>query len=224
MIGRDFDSALLETVLGFDEERFLRALEVALDAGLVIESPGEPGRYRFAHALSARPCTRRCRRNAARGCTAGSGSRSSSCDDPPLGALAHHFTRAAEPGDAERAIRYALAAGAQATAMLANEEAAEHYARALEVLERSSPEAARAPLRAALELGEARVRSGERPAAWEVFREAAALAGPPGRRRADGAGGDRGLAALHPAAGGHRRGADRPARAGAGDGARRLSR
>ncbi|MGZ4273734.1 MAG: hypothetical protein ACXVRP_08215, partial [Solirubrobacteraceae bacterium] len=97
-------------------------------------------------------------------------------DDSQIGALALHFTRAAEPEDAERAIRYGLQAGEQATAMLANEEAAAHYARALEVLDRSDPEALRRRCDLLLELGEAQVRSGERPLAWATFREAAALA------------------------------------------------
>lgn len=176
VIGRDFQSALLETVLGFEEERFLRALEVALDAGLVSEAPGEPGGYTFSHALiretlydgmSSQRRTRVHRRI---------GIALEALPEPSLGALAHHFTRAAESEDAERAIRYALAAGVQATAMLANEEAAEHYARALEVLERSDPEALERRCELLLELGEARVRSGERPAAWGVFREAATLA------------------------------------------------
>jgi tetratricopeptide (TPR) repeat protein len=150
---------------------------VALDAGLLAESPGEPGRYSFAHALvretlyAAMSSHRRTRVHRRVGVAL------EQLRDPPLGALAHHFTRAAEPRDAERAIRYALAAGAQATAMLANEEAAEHYARALEVLERSSPEALERRCELLVKLGEARLRSGERPAAWEVFREAAALAG-----------------------------------------------
>jgi tetratricopeptide (TPR) repeat protein len=97
-------------------------------------------------------------------------------DESQIGALALHFTRAAEPEDAERAIRYGLQAGEQATAMLANEEAAAHYARALEVLDRSDPEALRRRCDLLLELGEAQVRSGERPLAWATFREAAALA------------------------------------------------
>jgi DNA-binding SARP family transcriptional activator len=177
VIGRDFDSSLLETVLGFDEERFLRAFEVALDAGLVNESPGEPGRYSFAHPLiretlyASMSSHRRTRVHRRVGIAL------ERLRDPPVGALAHHFTRAAEPGDAERAIRYALEAGAQATAMVANEEAAEHYGRALEVLERSNPEALERRCELLVELGEARLRSGERPAAWKVFREAAALAG-----------------------------------------------
>jgi hypothetical protein len=97
-------------------------------------------------------------------------------DESQIGALALHFTRAAEPEDAERAIRYGLQAGEQATAMLANEEAAAHYARALEVLDRSDPEALRRRCDLLLELGEAQVRSGERPLAWATFREAATLA------------------------------------------------
>ena len=176
VIGRDFDSALLETVLGFDEERFLHALEVALAAGLVCESPGEHGRYTFAHALvretlyGGMSSNRRSRVHRRVGIAL------ERLRDPPLGALAHHFTRAAEPEDAERAIRYAVAAGDRATAMLANEEAAEHYARALEVLERSDPDALGRRCALLVELGEARVRSGERPSAWGVFREAATLA------------------------------------------------
>jgi DNA-binding SARP family transcriptional activator len=177
VIGRDFDSLLLERVLGFDEERFLVALDDALDAGLVSESPGDPGRYTFSHALiretlyEGMSSTRRTRLHRRVGV-----SLEADGAERQVSALAHHFTRAAEPQDAARAIRYALEAGAQATAMLANEEAADHYGRALEVLERSDPDALRRRCDLLLELGEARVRSGERPLAWGVFREAASLA------------------------------------------------
>ncbi len=177
VIGRDFDSGLLERVLGFDEDRFLAALEDALDAGLVVESPGDPGRYSFAHALiretlyEGMSSARRARVHRRVGVAL-----EESGDDSLIGALALHFTRAADPDDAERAIRYGLRAGEQATAMLANEEAAAHYSRALEVLDRSDPEALRRRCDLLLELGEAQVRSGERPLAWATFREAAALA------------------------------------------------
>jgi hypothetical protein len=91
--------------------------------------------------------------------------------------LAHHFTRgAADAEDAEEAITYALRAGEQATTMLAHEEAAEHYARALDVQGRFQPEATRRRCELLLALGEARVRSGERAHAASAFREAAALA------------------------------------------------
>ena len=180
VIGRDFDSALLERVLGFDEDRFLAALEDALDAGLVAEAPGDPGRYSFAHALiretlyEGMSSARRARVHRRVGVALESGP--TPPDESLIGALALHFTRAADPEDAERAIRYGLRAGEQATQMLANEEAATHYARVLEVLDRSDPEALRRRCDLLLELGEAQVRSGERPLAWATLREAAALA------------------------------------------------
>ena len=180
VIGRDFDYGLLERVLGFDEDRFLAALEDALDAGLVMESPGEPGRYSFAHALiretlyGGMSSARRARIHRRVGVALEESH--PTLPETQIGALALHFTRAADPEDAERAIRYGLQAGEQATAMLANEEAAAHYARALEVLDRSDPEALRRRCDLLLELGEAQVRSGERPLAWATFREAAALA------------------------------------------------
>jgi tetratricopeptide (TPR) repeat protein len=61
--------------------------------------------------------------------------------------------------------------------MLAHEQAAEHYAGAMEVLERFHPEDRRQRCGLLLALGEALVRSGERPRAWRVFREAAGIAG-----------------------------------------------
>ncbi|HEY4826719.1 MAG TPA: hypothetical protein VIH85_08115, partial [Solirubrobacteraceae bacterium] len=86
-------------------------------------------------------------------------------------------TRAvADEEDADEAIAYALRAAEQATTMLAHEEAAEHYARALDVQGRSQPEAAARRCELLLELGEARVRGGERAQASTAFREAAALA------------------------------------------------
>ena len=93
-----------------------------------------------------------------------------------IGALARHFTRAAQSQDAERAIRYALAAAEQAGEMLAHDQGAEHLQSALAVLERFAPDAHDRRLRLLLELGEAWIRGGERPRAWGVFREAATLA------------------------------------------------
>ena len=220
VIGRDFDSELLERVLDFDEERFLAALEDALGAGLVTEHPSETGRYSFSHALiretlyEGMSAPRRTRVHRRVGVALEA---DRTHPERQIGALALHFTRAAEPEDAERAIRYAVEAGAQATEMLANEEAAAHYGRALEVLERSDPEALRRRCDLMLELGEARVRSGERPLAWATFREAAALAARAGRQRFTGAGRDRCLAALRAASGCRRRGTDRAAGPGVGD-------
>jgi DNA-binding SARP family transcriptional activator len=179
VIGRDFDSSLLERVLTLDEDEFLDALDEVLAAGVVTEAAGAPGRYTFAHALiretlydgMSAPRRARAHRRVGEALEAAQGRRSRY-----IPALAHHFTRAAGAEDAEKAITYARRAGEQATAMLAHEEAAEHYARALEVLDRFYPEAVERRCELLLLLGEARVRSGERPLGWEAFREAAALA------------------------------------------------
>ena len=67
--------------------------------------------------------------------------------------------------------------------MLAHEEAAEHYARAIDVQGRFQPEASERRCELLLRLGEARVRGGERALGSSAFREAAALA----ERLGDGA-------------------------------------
>jgi DNA-binding SARP family transcriptional activator/tetratricopeptide (TPR) repeat protein len=200
VIGLEFEASLLEAVLGFDEDRFLEALEEALEARLIAEAPGVQGRYAFSHALvretlyAGTSSPRRVRMHHRVGlaledrATVRTGGLDgvSAATDGEITALAHHFTRAGDDRDPERAITYALAAGEQATTMLAHEEAAEHYARALEVIDRSdSPAATRARrLGVLLELGEARLRSGDRVEAWPAFREAATLAIELGDRQA----------------------------------------
>jgi DNA-binding SARP family transcriptional activator len=177
VIGRDFDGTLLESVLAIDEDQFLAAIEQALATGLVVESATASGNYSFAHALiretlyEGMSTARRARLHRRVGVAL-----EAQGDDHHTNALAHHFTRAASAQDAERAIRYALVAGEQATNMLAYEQAAEHYDRALDVLEQFEPYALARRCELLLVLGEARVRSGERERAWPPFREAAALA------------------------------------------------
>jgi DNA-binding SARP family transcriptional activator len=177
VIGRDFDSSLLERVVSLSEEEFLNALEEALSADLVVEVPNSPGRYSFSHALiretlyEGMSALRRARTHRRVGEVLEEGG-----EDRYLTALALHFTRAASPQDAEKAIEYAGRAGEQATSMLAHEEAVEHYVRALEVQGHFAPDALERRCELLLLLGEARVRAGERPLAWETFREAASLA------------------------------------------------
>ncbi|MFZ0040075.1 MAG: AAA family ATPase, partial [Solirubrobacteraceae bacterium] len=162
VIGRDFDSALLERVVDLDEEAFLGALEAVLNAGLVIEAPGDHGLYSFSHALIRETLYEGMSSNRRRSLHRRVGVALEEQENSRhLSALAHHFTRAAPVEDAERAIRYAVRAGEAAKAMLAYEETADHYARALEVLERSAPDDRRRRCDLLLELGEARVRSGE---------------------------------------------------------------
>jgi DNA-binding SARP family transcriptional activator len=178
-IGRDFDVALLESVVSLGEDEFLAALDAGIDAGLVIEAPARPGICGFSHALiretlyEGMSVSRRARIHRRIGEAL---ERTGGKDDGTLIALALHFTRAASAENAATAIDYATRAGKRATALLAHEEAAGHHRRALEVQERFLP--ADQALRCELLLlcGEAQMRAGERPAAWAALREAAAIA------------------------------------------------
>ena len=181
VIGRDVDAALLERVVLLAEEEFLGALEEALAAGLLVEADDRPGAYLFSHALIREtlyegmsvPRRARIHKRVGEAIEAAQGRRQGRY----LPELAYHFTRAvADEEDAEEAITYALRAAEQATTMLAHEEAAEHYARALDVQGRFQPEATARRCELLLALGQARVRAGERAQASTAFREAAALA------------------------------------------------
>ncbi len=181
VIGREVDAGLLERVVLLAEEEFLSALEEALAAGLLVESDEKAGSYVFSHALIREtlyegmsvPRRARIHKRVGEAIEATQGRRQARY----LPELAHHYTRGVvDAEDAEEAISYALRAAEQATTMLAHEEAAEHYARALDVQGRFEPEATRRRLELLLALGEARVRGGERAQASSAFREAAALA------------------------------------------------
>ena len=176
VIGRDFAPAQVEELVPLDEERFLAALEEALDAGLLLEPRADPGRYSFSHALirevlyEGMSAERRARIHARVG---------EALERQPnaaVGELAMHFTRAASPADAEKAIAYATTAGRQAAAVYAHEDAAEHYSRALQVLTRFDPHARERRCELLLLVGEARLRAGERLAARAALMEAATLA------------------------------------------------
>lgn len=176
VIGRDFDPALVEQLVPLDEEQFLASLEEALDAGLLLEPAAHPGPYSFSHALipealyEGMSAQRRARIHARVG---GALERQRNA---AVGELALHFTRAASPADAEKAIAYATTAGRQAEAVQAYEDAAEHYSRALQVLTRFHSDAVARRCELLLLVGEARLRAGEQLAARAALMEAATLA------------------------------------------------
>ena len=225
VIGREFDSGLLEDVLALDEESFLGALDEALGTGLVGESPTTPGRLSFSHALIRETLyegmwtARRARIHRRVGVALEQRGETSNTN-----ALAHHFTRAADPEYAKRAIDYALEAGEQAAAMLAHEQAADHYARALEVLEQFEPEAEQR--RCELLLAARRGPGPQRRAPPSVagLPRGGCARRPSGRRRRARPRGDRCVAALPAAARSRRPRADRDARPGAHDDQRRTDR
>jgi DNA-binding SARP family transcriptional activator len=179
VIGRDFGLPLLERVVSLDEDELLAALDAVIDAGLISEAPSPPGSCSFSHALiretlyegMSAPRRARFHRRIAEALE-----QAGAQDDRQLIALALHFTRAASPENAGKAIEYATRAGRQTTSLLAHEEAAGHYQRALEVQEQFQPEARALRCELLLLRGEAQMRAGERPPAWEALREAAGIA------------------------------------------------
>ncbi len=177
VIGRDFDVTVLERVVELPEEEFLTALDEALASGLVVQRGGRPEELSFSHAVISEtvydglslPRRTRVHRRVGETLERRPGV-------PQATALALHFARAASEQDADRAIDYSRAAGQEATAVLAHEDAAEHFSRALEVQQRFRPEDLALRGELLLGLGEARVRSGDRAMAWGTFREAATIA------------------------------------------------
>src|SRR3954447_22061209 len=179
-IGRSFSIAVLQDLAGVSGERLLAALDEAAERRIVEEEAGAPGRYLFAHALIRETLY-----------ASLSGPRRISLHhrigailerqhagepDPPLGELAYHFVRAAEPGAAAKAADYSARAGHRALAALAYEEAAGHFTLALEALEASgsADDATRCDL--LLSLGEAHSKASEFDRSRSTFEAAAELA------------------------------------------------
>jgi class 3 adenylate cyclase/tetratricopeptide (TPR) repeat protein len=185
--GRDFDLEVVARATGRSPGDVLDALEEAMDARLVMEVERRPGRFRFAHALvhetlyQELPVRERRRLHD----RVGAALVELRGDDfeSYLAELAHHFSQAARPGQADQAVAYARQAGDRAMKVLAYEEAAGHYQRALQALDlQAGPDAAeRCDL--LLALAEARMAAGEPEEARAQYQQAAGLA----RRLGDGA-------------------------------------
>ena len=183
-IGRSFSVAVLEDLAEMSGEQVLAALEEAAERRIVEEEAGPPGRYTFAHALiretlyASLSGPRRVSLHRRIGAIIEA--RHAGDPDPPLGELAYHFVAAAEPGAAAKAVDYSARAGRRALSALAYEEAARHFALALEALEvsGSADEATRCDLM--LGLGESHSKASEfdrSRAAYETAAELARTAG-----------------------------------------------
>ena len=180
VIGRDFELATLERVADLPDDRLLGALDEALAAQVIAEMPGAAGRYSFSHGLvhealhAEQTATRRVRlhRRIAEALERLHRAR----PEPHLAELAHHFLEGLPGGDVAKAVGYARRAAERASGMLAYEQAAVHYGRALEALQwlETVDDAERCEL--TLALGEAQARAGRAEAARESFRAAAGIA------------------------------------------------
>jgi DNA-binding NarL/FixJ family response regulator len=179
VLGRDFQLPALEPATGLDPARLLELLEEAETARVVAAVPGGLGRWRFAHALvrevlyEGLPAARRIRLHG----QVGEALEAVYVADPGphLAELAHHFVAAAPGGQemAGRAVRVATAAGRRALEVLAWEEAADLFERALELAERPDQQQRCQLL---LALGEARMAGGDVAAARVAYQQAGEVA------------------------------------------------
>ena len=189
IVGREFRLQVVAAVAAQVhpplQRPLLALLDEALAARLIMGVPHSLGHYSFAHALiretlyEALPVHGRVRLHQQVGDAI-----EHLCWphlEPYLTELAVHFLAAAQGGVAvEKAIIYALQAAEQATALLAYEEAANHYTQALQLLE-FHPSHEVHLYDVLLALGDAYRKAGMITAARETFERAAGFARKLGR-------------------------------------------
>jgi tetratricopeptide (TPR) repeat protein len=176
VLGREFDFGALAVLAELGKDELLAALAEPVRARVVAESAAVPGRFAFHHALvrevlyeGIAPTERTLLHRRAGAALEHLGVH----DAPvPLAELVHHFALAPR-SDAGRAAAYAEQAAERALASLAYEDAAVHFARALD-LRPDAERAGRAEL--LMRLGEAQAWAGDLPAARSAFAAAAELA------------------------------------------------
>ena len=137
--GRDFELPIVAQVADLDELGTLDALEEALGAGLIIESPPVPGGFRFTHAITRQTLyddlsqARRLRMHLRTGeaveavAVTSRGSR--------LLEIAHHYGLAASPSTARKAVAALRDAGTELLGQIAYAEAVAQYQLALSIAE-----------------------------------------------------------------------------------------
>ena len=180
VMGREFDFPLLARVAEPSEDRVLELIEAAEEARIIAAIEERPGAYRFSHALIRETLyeeirtTRRLRlhRRVAEAIEELHAARLES----RLDELAYHFCEAASVGDVGKAVRYAERAAERATGLLAYEEAANHYERALTALEAVEPVDERRQAELLVWLGTAQYQSGGAGVYRATFTRAADLA------------------------------------------------
>jgi DNA-binding winged helix-turn-helix (wHTH) protein/tetratricopeptide (TPR) repeat protein len=177
VVGIEFGFNVLERLADTGADRLLEILEEAVRSRVIAESHESLGRYAFSHALIRQsiyeelstPLRVRLHRQL------GEVLEEIYRDAPEahLDALSHHFFQAAPGGDVDKAIDYAMRAGRSALALLAYEEAAQQFARALQALDLRVPDDETRRCELLLALADAWDKAGERGRMREVYSEAA---------------------------------------------------
>ncbi|HEV7610486.1 MAG TPA: AAA family ATPase [Steroidobacteraceae bacterium] len=137
--GRQFTAREIAAAVNEDMQSVLTVLEPAIQAGIVQPDADAHGSYQFTHALIREtiyedlPAADRLRLHGRAGDALVSVH--SAHLEYSLTRIAHHYHEAAELGNADNAVVYALRAADSAVRMYAYEDALLHYDRAIETLE-----------------------------------------------------------------------------------------
>jgi DNA-binding CsgD family transcriptional regulator len=182
VLGRGFRLRALQLASGRDSRQLLELLEEAEAARVVEAAPGAQASWRFVHTLvrevlyEGLPAARRVRLHG----RIGEALEAVYAADlgPHLAELAHHFVAAAPAGEemVARAVPVATLAGRRALELLAWEEAAGLFARALAVLELAEEPDQGARCELLLALGEAGMAASDVAAARAAYQQAGELA------------------------------------------------
>jgi DNA-binding winged helix-turn-helix (wHTH) protein/tetratricopeptide (TPR) repeat protein len=184
VIGPEFGTNVLQRFAGQAADPLLELLHEAVRARVIAESPEAPGRYAFGHALIRQtlyeeiPTPVRVRLHRELGEVL---ERVHGAGDAYVGELAHQFYQAAPGGDVDKAIDYAARAGSVAHRLLAYEEAAAWFGRALQALDLRAPDDPGRRCELILDLGDALASAGDRRRSRSTFRDAAERARALGR-------------------------------------------
>jgi class 3 adenylate cyclase/tetratricopeptide (TPR) repeat protein len=176
--GRDFDLNVVSQAAKLSAAKVLEKLDEAADAHLVAETGDGPGRYRFAHALvrevvyAGLGVNERVRLHY----RVGEAIERHPDLEARLAELAHHFLQSAAIGDADKAVAYATRAGNVAFDLLAYEEAAGHFERALQALKLAHPGDGYRRCELLLDLGQAQRAASDLASARASYEQAAAVA------------------------------------------------
>ncbi len=180
VLGNEFELETIRRLVDSSTDEILEHVGEAVAAGLLAEVAGVPGRFRFQHDLfrdtlyaGLAPAQRiTFHRQAAEVLEGFYG------DDIEnhLAELALHHFEAAPGGRAGSAVEFARRAGDQALRSLAYEEAGRLYQMAIQVMENVERSERPVMVDLLLQLGDARVRAGDLPAAGRTFLRAAEIA------------------------------------------------
>ena len=171
VLGREFRLGVLEAVLGVEPEPLMDAIEEAIAAGLVVETPQRIDQFTFAHALVRESIygqlsgSRRLRLHLH---AAEALERRPAREGVHPAEVAHHLFLAGPLADPQKAVEYGVRAGERAAESLAYEEAAGHYRRALELLEDGESRDEKRRCDVLLALGRVQWQAGD-PKAREAF-------------------------------------------------------